>query len=262
MATFNILITGTKAGIGHGLLAAYASRPNTLIIAAIRDAPDSEKAQAMVSSVTNIGNGTLIIPVKYDASLPTSATDIIESLPDSHPEITHLDLVIANAGIATHWGPCTSVTAEDLVLHYQINTIGPIILYQATRDLLSASPNTPKFFVVSSVVGSLGLGWSIGFDLPAYGTSKAAVNWFTRKANLEEKKIVVAPVNPGFVSTEMGNRAAGFLGMPEGKAPMTMDQCVTGLLGLFERIGKDDCKDGFFNVSPENSAGPGVLVPW
>lgn len=260
MSTFNVLITGTKAGIGHGLLAAYASRPNTTVIAAIRDVPDSNVAQAMVSSITNIANGSRIIPVKYNAALPESASDMIESLRISYPQITQLDLVLANAGIGTYWGPCAAVTAEDLALHYQVNTVGPVMLYQAARDLLSAAPNTPKFFVISSVVGSLGIGWNIGFELPAYGISKAAVNWFTRRANLEEKRIVVAPVNPGFVSTEMGDRAAAHLGRPEGKAPMTMDQCVKGLLGLFERIGKDDCKEGFFNVSLDNPAG--VLVPW
>jgi hypothetical protein len=36
-----VLITGFKSGIGKGLLEAYASRPNTTAIAAIRDGPDS-----------------------------------------------------------------------------------------------------------------------------------------------------------------------------------------------------------------------------
>lgn len=176
MPTFNILITGTKAGIGNGLLAGYAARPNTCVVAAIRDEPDSEVAKSMITNIKTLGEGSSIIAVKYDAALEDSAQNLVQLLRENYPSITHLDYVIANAGIATHWQSCTEVTPEQLKHHYAVNTIGPITLYQATRELLLAAPAAPKFFVVSSAVGSVQNGPGIGFHLPAYGTSKAAVN--------------------------------------------------------------------------------------
>lgn len=250
--TTNILITGTKAGVGNGLLAAYATRLNTTVIAAIRDARDSDTAKTMVQAVKNIAEGSSIIPVRYDAAQQTSAQDLISYLHNNHPNIQHLDLVIANAGIATHWESCTEVTAERLKEHYTVNTIGPILLYQATRDLLLASQN-PKLFVISSVVGSVQVGPSVGFQLPAYGTSKAAINWFARKANLEEEKIVLAAVSPGWVQTEMGDRAAVFL--KQEAAPMTLEQSVTGLMKIFDGTGKKESKGLFLHA-------PGEPLAW
>lgn len=250
--TTNVLITGTKAGIGQGLMAAYAARPNTTIIAAIRDAPDSEAGKAMVRSVTKLAEGSSIIPVQYDAAQDTAALDIITYIQNNHPDIKHLDLVVANAGIATHWEACTEVTAERLKHHYAVNTIAPILLYQATRDLMLASPK-PKFFVISSVMGSVSIGPGVGFQLPAYGTSKAAINWFTRKANYDEPKILVAPVSPGWVQTDMGNRAASLL--KRDAAEMTLEDAIIGLERIFDTTEKEESKGLFLHV-------PGKCLAW
>lgn len=73
----NVLITGAKSGMGRSLLTAYASRPNTIVIAAIRHDPASAKAKELASSVTNIGKGSRETVVPCDAAaqndtLPTS----------------------------------------------------------------------------------------------------------------------------------------------------------------------------------------------
>ncbi|KAJ9657945.1 hypothetical protein H2198_004029 [Neophaeococcomyces mojaviensis] len=235
MSTYNILITGTKAGIGHGLLSAFASRPNTTIIAAIRDAPDSDKAKAMIAAVPTIAENTHIIPVQYDASTK-SAHEVVASLATAQPKVTHLDLVIANAAVATQWGPTYSVTAEELTTHLNVNTIAPILLYQATRDLLLASPNTPKFILISTVIGSIEMTPTIPFQTVVYGLTKAAGNYFTRKANSEEDKIVIVSVHPGWVQTDMGNRAASKLGMDA--APLSMEESVKGLVEIFDKADK------------------------
>ena len=101
MSTFNVLITGTKTGIGQGLLAAFVARPNTIVVAAIRDPPTSEKAQSMIAAITEIGCGSRIIPVQYDAGQLSSAQELVDGLKNSGG-VTHFDAVIANAGIASH----------------------------------------------------------------------------------------------------------------------------------------------------------------
>ena len=253
MSTFNVLITGTKAGIGQGLLAAFAARPNTTVIAAIRDPPKSEKAQSMVAAITEVGVGSKIVPVQYDASQLSSAQELVDGL-KNRGDITHLDIVIANAAIASQWGEIKDVQAEEVLTTFRVNTMGPLLLYQATRDLLLAAKGEPKFFLVSSVLGSVTKGPDIPFKLVAYGMSKAAGNWFARKANLEEDRIVVVPVHPGWVQTAMGDGPAVKLGLQS--APMTIDFSVERLMKLFDSTDKEASKGGFLCIDNEGDS------PW
>lgn len=62
----------------------------------------------------------------------------------------------------------------------QVNTNGPLVLFQATYTLLQKSAK-PKFIVVSSGMGSITIGANLPVNTYAYGASKAAVNWVTRK---------------------------------------------------------------------------------
>ena len=62
----------------------------------------------------------------------------------------------------------------------QINSVGPLVLFQAVWPLLKASP-TPKFVPITSMVGSVEVGSLFDIDNIPYGTSKAALNWITRK---------------------------------------------------------------------------------
>ena len=62
----------------------------------------------------------------------------------------------------------------------QINSVGPLVLFQAVWPLLKTSP-APKFVPVTSMVGSVEVGSLFDIDNIPYGTSKAALNWITRK---------------------------------------------------------------------------------
>jgi norsolorinic acid ketoreductase len=253
MSTFNVLITGTKAGIGQGLLAAFAAKPNTTVIAAIRDSPSSEKAQSMIAAITEIGYGSRVIPMQYDAGLLSSAQELVDGLKNSE-SITHIDTVIANAGIASQWGDTKDVQAEEVLTLFRVNTMGPLLLYQATRDLLLAAKGEPNFFLVSSVLGSVTKGPHIPFKMVAYGMSKAAGNYFARKTNIEEDRIVVVPVHPGWVQTAMGDGPAVKLGL--NSAPMTIDFSVGRLMKLFDSTDKEASKGGFLCIDDEGES------PW
>ena len=62
----------------------------------------------------------------------------------------------------------------------QVNTIGPLILFQTTYSLLKES-KAPKFVTISSGMGSITFAGQTDVLTIPYGTSKAAVNWVTRK---------------------------------------------------------------------------------
>jgi norsolorinic acid ketoreductase len=69
--------------------------------------------------------------------------------------------------------------AQDMLEAYQVNAVGPLWLYQATRNLLGKAER-PIWITVSSSGGSVSKLQEFGIEnLLAYGASKAGVNWLT-----------------------------------------------------------------------------------
>ncbi|KIW88756.1 uncharacterized protein Z519_10803 [Cladophialophora bantiana CBS 173.52] len=247
-----ILVTGSKSGIGKGLLSTYASRPSTLAIAAIRDGPDSAAAKALTS--LPVGPGSKIVVAKYDASSKTAAVDLVDFL-KAVQNISALDIVVANAGILKHFGPAKEASAETIMEHLEVNTLAPILLYQATQELLSASKQTPKFFIISSNIGSNTLQDSYPLPMIAYGMSKAAVNWAVSRIHREEDRIAVVAMQPGWVQTAMGNTAAEFAGMKAEEVPVKLEDSVNGLISVFDKADKTTYGGKFWDQN-------GVQMPW
>lgn len=250
--TTTVLITGAKSGIGKGLLALYASRPNTIVIAAIRDGRSSSAAKELENLPT--GSGSKVIITSYDASSASAAVDAVADLKTNY-HINALDIVIANAGILKHFGPVSKVKMDEMEEHLKINTLAPILLYQSTTELLNASSQTPKFFIISSSMGSNGLMDNYPMPMIAYGLSKAAVNFVAGKLHREEPKTVVIPVQPGWVQTAMGEKAAELNGMSASDVPVTLEQSVTGLVAVFDKATKEEHSGKFFDQN-------GEIVPW
>ncbi|KAK4548179.1 hypothetical protein LTR36_010048 [Oleoguttula mirabilis] len=231
-----VLITGAKTGIGK----------------AIRDGPDSSPAKSLTSLPT--GDGSKVIVVKYDASSSTAAIELEKDLRDN-TEITHLDIVIANAGILKAFGPAKDVKFEELQEHLLVNTIAPILLYQRTAPLLEQSKQEPRFFIISSTLGSNTLMDDYPLSLIAYGMSKAAVNFAAGRIHREEERIAVIPVQPGWVQTAMGEKAAVFAGMEPKDVPVTLEDSVSGLLSVFDSATKKLHSGRFWDQA-------GKEVPW
>ncbi|KAJ9607444.1 hypothetical protein H2200_008517 [Cladophialophora chaetospira] len=250
--TTTVLITGSKSGIGKGLLATYASRPNTLAIAAIRDGPDSEAAKALTS--LPVGSGSKIVVAEYDASSRIAAVELVSYITSTH-KVSSLDIVIANAGILKHFGPAKEASAETISEHFEINTLAPILLYQATRELLNASKQTPKFIFISSSIGSNGLQDHYPLPVLAYGLSKNALNWAASRIHREEDRIVIIAQQPGWVQTAMGNSAAELAGMSPEDVPVTLEDSIKGLISVFDKADKATYSGKFWD---QNDA----QVPW
>lgn len=93
--------------------------------------------------------------------------------------------------------------AKEMFEHFAINTVGPLLLFQACSPLLNASPNA-KFVVMSSGAGSLSEMENVKVENTAYGSSKAAVNFVTRKIHFENPNLIAFPINPGWLQTDVG----------------------------------------------------------
>ncbi len=134
------------------LTAALGGRAQT-VIAAVRD-PDHPTARAL-ADLTH-GPGSTLIPVQYDAGSEQGAADAVAHLRGKHG-VDHLDIVVANAGICKQWPLVKDVKRADILEHFEVNVLGVVALYQATRDLLQRSTaNNPIFAPMGSMAGSLG----------------------------------------------------------------------------------------------------------
>lgn len=237
MATSGLtyLVTGANRGIGRGLVSAFLQKPSATVIAAVRD-PSKESSKALASIPK--AEGTKLLVVKLDSEVETDARDAVVQLQNSHG-ITAIDVVVANAGINHTLAPVIQNSSEALLNHYAVNAIAPILLLQATADLLKASKTgNPRFVAISTFIASIsGMEMLLKFPAPMspYGSSKAALNWLIRRTHFEEPWLTTFVVHPGLVQTDM---VAGVL---EGKGidsaaagAIPVEQSVAGLVKVVD----------------------------
>ena len=217
------LITGASRGIGRALVKEIVQRPNNIVIAAMRN-----MTSPVVDELQQLSTGTesQLIVVKIDSEVDDDASKAIQKLTSSHG-LTKLDTVIANAGLGDYYGPASTTPAAQLRRHFNVNAVAPLVLFQAAEPLLKKS-STPKFFIMSSNLASISLIEHIPFPGTAYGTSKCAANFITRKLHFENEWLTTVVLGPGWVQTDMGAYAAKAIGA-EG-APVTLEQSIEGLL--------------------------------
>lgn len=144
-----VLISGASRGLGRALASLYLSRPNHIVIAATRNPTDSpSKSLAELPK----GDGSKLIVVKIDSKSESDPAAAIKEI--KAQGIDYLDIVIANAGIATVFPAVADVKISDIAEHMAVNTYGVILLYQATAALLRKSAN-PKWTTMGSSAGLL-----------------------------------------------------------------------------------------------------------
>jgi norsolorinic acid ketoreductase len=179
-------------GIGLGLVKSYVANPNITVIAGVRDIANSNSLKGI-----KLGAGSNIIIVKLDSASRTDAKAAVEEIKSRHG-ITSLYIVIANAGIGKYWGTVLESPPEEFLDHYNINVIGLVILFQATWPVLDTVA-APKFVVITSAIGSISAMKQIPLPDSAYGVSKTAANFVTRKLHFEHEKLLVVLIHPGYV---------------------------------------------------------------
>ncbi len=78
--------------------------------------------------------------------------------------------------------------------HWRVNTLGPVILFQAMYPLLKKSQHQPPIFVCITT-GASQISTMEKLPLPnaAYGSSKVAVNYIMKKIQLENEDMIAFP---------------------------------------------------------------------
>jgi norsolorinic acid ketoreductase len=70
-----------------------------------------------------------------------------------------------------------------------------------------------------------------------YGPSKSMLNWYGVRINAEDEWLTTFILDPGWVQTEMGNKAAQLWGMDE--APDKLDDSVDGMFKVLTTATKE-----------------------
>jgi NAD(P)-dependent dehydrogenase (short-subunit alcohol dehydrogenase family) len=232
------LVTGATRGIGLETVRQLAQAGVTTLLAG-RDA-----ARAKAAAETLKAEGLPVESIVLDV---TSEDSIRKAVAEVTSRFGKLDILVNNAGIlldAMDKAPSEQSlkTWRDT---YDTNVFAVIEVTQAFLPLIKAAP-AGRIVNVSSQLGSLGLhndpeSAIYAFKIPAYNTSKTAVNaWTVHLAyELRDTPIKVNAIHPGYVQTEM-NGGNGEIDVPTG-AKSSVGMALLddkGATGTFTYLGK------------------------
>jgi NAD(P)-dependent dehydrogenase (short-subunit alcohol dehydrogenase family) len=208
------LVTGATRGIGLETVKQLAQN-NVHVILAGRD---HDKAEAAAHKLRDekLDVSSIVLDVTDEKSIATAAREIDK-------RHGRLDILVNNAGILVDdfQKKPSEQTIDTWRTTFDTNVFGLIATTQAFLPLLKKS-DAGRIVNVSSILGSLALHSDpkspiYDFKVPAYNTSKSAVNaWTVELAyELRDSKIKVNTIHPGYVKTEM-NKGEGAIDIPEG----------------------------------------------
>ncbi|KAF8970821.1 NAD(P)-binding protein [Flammula alnicola] len=244
-------ITGANRGIGLGLVNELVSKhPETIVFAGARDPSKATSLKELASKYP--GKVEIVKFVSGDVEGNRSVAKKINE------KYGHVDVVVANAAISGYMAPVAETSVEAFREHFEVNVTGILVLFQAVYELLKASVS-PKFIPISSGAGSFTAYMGASPAYMAYGVSKAALNWMSRKIHFENEWLTCFPLAPGMVETDMANAnfgldTSGALASFKGMM-VTPAVAGTALINIIEASTRE--KDGgeFINVD-------GTKIPW
>ena len=202
MAT--ILVTGANRGIGLELVRQYKARGDD-VIAVCR-----ETNTRLEASGARVIDGV-------DVSTEAGISRLAETLGD-----TPVNVLINNAGIL-HPDTLNTVNADNMLEHFRVNTIGPLLVTQA---LVGNLREGSRVGVVTSRVGSIEDNSSGNYY--GYRTSKTAVNMVGMNLHhdLSPRGIAVLLLHPGHVQTDMTG----------GSGETTPEEAAAGIIARLDEL--------------------------
>ena len=182
-------ITGASSGIGAGLARQLAAQGVHVVLAARRE----DALQEVAASIRSEGGKADVAPL--DVSEPEQVVDTMTRFDD---EVSGIDLVIANAGLAEgrwsgklDWAHCEKTL--------RVNVIGATATLTALLPRMAAR-KSGHLVGVSSLAGVRGLP-----KMAVYSGSKAYLSTFLEslRVDLRRAGVTVTDIRPGFVKTAL-----------------------------------------------------------
>jgi short-subunit dehydrogenase len=207
------VITGASAGIGRELALQMAAQGAWLVLAA-RGAAALEEAAAQCNQ-----RGARAIAVPTDVGDKAECERLMAR---AVAEFGRIDTLVNNAGIGM-WARFEDLKELDVLEQImRINYLGSAYCTYYALPYLKKTHG--RIVGVSSLTGKTGVPTRTG-----YAASKHAMAGFFDSLRIElmDTGVTVTMVYPGFVSTEIRERAFGADGKPLGKSPVHEDQVMT-----------------------------------
>lgn len=236
------LITGASRGLGLALARALAERDWDLVV----DARGRDALQSAGASLAGAGGGE-VVALAGDVADPGHRQLLVEAV----RALGGIDLLVNNASIL---GPSPQPLLADYPMDelervYAVNVLAPLALTQLVLALLEGGPSG-RVLNITSDAGVEGYeGWG------GYGSSKAALEQWTRVLATEKPNLRVWWVDPGDMRTQMHQEA--FPAEDISDRPLPEDS-VAGLLRLID----DGFPSGRYRTAEVGSPGaPQVQAP-
>ncbi|KAH9852413.1 NAD-P-binding protein [Lenzites betulinus] len=231
-------IAGASRGIGFEIVRQLVASPDNLVIAACRT---PEKAFRLIVLQKTVPLGRLHI-TKLDTSdfdsIRASAKDMEKILGEKG-----LDYLVNNAAIGV-FEPAFEVDPDQMMLSFRTNTVGPALLSRVALPFLERG-REKKILHISSSAGSLATApYLMQRPTTSYSMSKSALNMLATKQKLERPDLIIVPLCPGYVKTDLSG--------PD--APLEPEESIRGILKIVKSATlADSGKYVRYN---------GELIPW
>jgi NAD(P)-dependent dehydrogenase (short-subunit alcohol dehydrogenase family) len=211
-----VVVTGAGRGIGRRLVELYLTAGDQ-VVAGVRDPAAARELQQ------GSGGGDLEV-----CALDVRDGGSVRRLADALG-VRPVDILINNAGVMG--GDRQSLDDMDYDAWrdaLEVNTLSPFRVTTALLPNLARSPQ-PKIITLTSQMGALSRNSPGAF---AYRSSKAAANKVMQVMALELKArgMIVCPMHPGWVRTDMGGPTAA----------ISVEESARGLLEVIDRLGLED----------------------
>ena len=222
-----VIITGASSGIGKELALQLAKRGAILSLAA-RDLSRLEKIAEECRAL-----GTKAIAIQTDVTDKEQCRKLIEQ---TVSECGRIDTLINNAGI-TMWAIFEEIqNIEMFETIMKINYFGSVYCTYYAFPYLKKTEG--RLVGISSITGKTGVPTRTG-----YSASKHAMAGFFDSLRIElmNTGVTVTMIYPGFVVSEVRERALGLNGKPVGKSHldeskiMSTEECVRQIVNAVSK---------------------------
>lgn len=198
-----VVLTGASAGIGREMALQLAAEGAWLVLAA----RDGARLEALAAECERSGGRAVAVPT--DVGDPAQCAALIDRAAETFGRI---DTLVNNAGIGM-WARFDEV--EDLSVFekvMRVNYLGPVWLTHRALPHLKRARG--RIVGISSLTGKTGVPTRSG-----YAASKHAMTGFfdSLRIELDGTGVSVTMIYPGFVATEIRERAFGADGRPLGR---------------------------------------------
>lgn len=194
----NILITGASSGLGEQMARDFASMGRNLALCARR----TDRLEALREELTTSSPGIAVTVRELDVNDHRQVFEVFHSFRD---ELGRLDRIVVNAGLGKGQ-PVGTGRFDANVQTARTNFTAALAQCEAAVEIFREQ-RAGHLVVVSSMSAMRGL----PRNLTVYAASKAGVAALAEgiRADLMHTPVKVTTLFPGYISSELSERAAG-----------------------------------------------------